>query len=234
MRLGSVRAFVASGMIAPCAFAQSSTHPTASQDPILAACPGVAAFVEREKAREAAMQPKLQAPPTRPGLAAELNDMYTRDQDARNALIKSPSASTSASVLAVDTDNLARFKNIISRFGFPTLAMVGREGVQHAWVLTQHADRDVAFQEQVLAVLEARPEGEIRLGDLAMLEDRVRVNEGLPQRYGGNFDMRTMQPTPIEDPEHVDERRAQMHLMPMADYRCMIKLLSSSLSGLTD
>jgi hypothetical protein len=225
MRLGSVRAFVASVMIAPCAFAQSSTRPTAPPDPILAACPGAAAFVEREKAREAATRPKLQTPPTRPALAAELNDMSARDQDARNASIKSPSASTSAKVLAIDADNLARFKNIVARVGFPTLAMVGREGVQHAWLLTQHADSDLAFQKQVLAVLEARPEGEIRLGDLAMLEDRVRVHEGRPQRYGRDFDLKTMQPTPIEDPGHVDERRAQMHLMPMADYRCVMKLV---------
>jgi hypothetical protein len=77
----------------------------------------------------------------------------------------------------------------------------------------------------VLAVLEARLEGEIRLGDLAMLEDRVRVHEGKPQRYGGNFDLKTMQPTPIEDPEHVDERRAQMHLMPLADYRCVMQII---------
>jgi hypothetical protein len=222
MRLGSVREFVAGAMIAAGAFAQSPPHSTTPQDPILAACPGAAAFIAHEKAQEAATHPKLRTPPTRPALAAELNDMYTRDQDARNASINSPSASTSARVLTVDAGNLAKLKSIVARFGFPTLAMVGREGVQQGWTLTQHADRDPNFQKQVLAVLEARPEGEIRLGDLAMLEDRVRVNEGRPQRYGGNFDG-NLQPTPIEDPEHVDERRARMHLMPMADYRCLMK-----------
>jgi hypothetical protein len=225
MRLGSIRAIVLSVIVAPCALAQSSTHEATPQDPILAACPGAAAFVEHEKAREAAMRPKLQTRPTRPALAAELNDMYTRDQGAREASIKNPSASTFARVLAIDADNLAKFKNIVARFGFPNLAMVGREGVQHAWLLTQHADSDLAFQKQVLAVLEARRDGEIRPGDLAMLEDRVRVHEGRPQRYGGNFDEKTMEPTPIEDPEHVDERRAQAHLMPMADYRCVMRLV---------
>jgi hypothetical protein len=56
-----------------------------------------------------------------------------------------------------------------------------------------------------------------------MLADRIRVNEGKLQRYGSNFDLKTMQPTPIEDAGHVDERRARVHLMPMADYTCEIR-----------
>jgi hypothetical protein len=101
--------------------------------------------------------------------------------------------------------------------------MVGRDGVKNAWLLTQHADTDVAFQKQILTALEARPESEVPAGEIAMRSDRIRIHEGKSQRYGSNFDMKTMEPTPIEDPEHVDERRAEVHLMPMADDRCVMR-----------
>lgn len=224
MRIGAVRMFVATLLIGPCAIAQSTSGATEAPDPIAAACPHAAAFVKHEKERRAAIASRSEAPPTQPALKQELKDMTARDQEARTAYFNhSPNAAKAAAMKAIDAANLKRLKEIVAQFGFPTTAMVGREGMENAWLLTQHADTDVAFQKQVIAVLKSRPENEVRQDDLAMLEDRIRVNEGKPQRYGGNFDLKTMQPTPIEDPQHVDERRARVHLMPLADYRCAMK-----------
>ncbi len=197
-----------------------ASGPRTAADP----CPGGTAFIEKEKAREAAKRPGAQLPPTQPGLSAELKEMAARDQKARMGWIGNPAdAAKTAAVTSIDATNLARLKPIIAKFGFPTLAMVGREGVQAAWLLTQHADTDVAFQKHVLTLIQARASDDVRPGDIAMLSDRIRVHEGKPQRFGSNFDLKTMRPTPIEDPAHVDERRAQAHLMPMADYSCEIK-----------
>jgi hypothetical protein len=53
-----------------------------------------------------------------------------------------------------------------------------------------------------------------------MLLDRIRTFEGKPQVYGTSFDWDDagqMSPLPIDDAEHVDERRAEVGLEPLAD-----------------
>ena len=58
--------------------------------------------------------------------------------------------------------------------------------------------------------------------DVAYLEDRVRVREGRPQLYGTQFSRQadgTMDHGPVEDPEHLDERRAAAGMQPIAEYR---------------
>lgn len=72
-----------------------------------------------------------------------------------------------------------------------------------------------------LGLLEAAVEaGEAEAKDLAYLFDRVRVAEGQPQRYGTQFTITNgqLEPAPLEDPANVDERRASVGLMPLAEY----------------
>ena len=56
----------------------------------------------------------------------------------------------------------------------------------------------------------------------AMVEDRVRVSDGLPQRYGTQLLMKpgskSWELQPIEDEAHVDDRRATVGFEPLADY----------------
>ncbi|HWU77676.1 MAG TPA: hypothetical protein VN043_14320, partial [Rhodanobacter sp.] len=49
----------------------------------------------------------------------------------------------------VDSDNLPRLKDIISRYGFPTLEEVGGGGVNAMLLLVAHADQDIEFQKSV-------------------------------------------------------------------------------------
>ena len=59
-------------------------------------------------------------------------------------------------------------------------------------------------------------------GDLAYLIDRVRVAKNQPQLYGtqlGADENGELAPrTPIEDPNNVDSRRAEMGLSTLAEY----------------
>jgi hypothetical protein len=51
-----------------------------------------------------------------------------------------------------------------------------------------------------------------------MLEDRIRMYEGRKQLYGTQFNWNEsgeMALVPIEDPEHVDERRVALGFAPM-------------------
>ncbi|MFZ4516527.1 MAG: DUF6624 domain-containing protein, partial [Acidimicrobiia bacterium] len=56
----------------------------------------------------------------------------------------------------------------------------------------------------------------------AALEDRIRMREGRAQRYGTQVvptaDNRSLTPWPIEDPEHVEGRRAALGLEPLAEH----------------
>lgn len=220
MRMTRLLGLVLSAFVSTAAFSQAPSSDRSAPSTVADPCPGGTAFIEREKARESARHAQTGRPPTHPALSAELKQMVARDQEARWASINSPNPANMAAVGTVDAANLPRLKSIVGQFGFPSLAMVGREGVQAAWLLTQHADDDPEFQKHVLALIESAATDDVRPGDVAMLSDRIRIHEGKPQRFGSNFDLRTMQPTPIEDPEHVDERRAKAHLMPMVDYAC--------------
>ncbi|MFI0155851.1 DUF6624 domain-containing protein [Streptomyces lydicus] len=55
---------------------------------------------------------------------------------------------------------------------------------------------------------------------LAYLTDRVLVSAGKPQLYGTQYsdDGNSLQPQPVHDPEHLDERRAAMGLDTAAEY----------------
>lgn len=49
----------------------------------------------------------------------------------------------------------------------------------------------------------------------------MRIADGLPQLYGTQLrrvNDSALEPLPIEDPDHVDERRAAFGLGPLRDY----------------
>ena len=116
---------------------------------------------------------------------------------------------------SVDALNTKRMKEVIDSVGWPTIGMVGRDASHDAWLLVQHADKDVLFQERCLVLMKSAPAGEVDLHDIAYLEDRVRVNKNLPQVYGTQF--RNFVLRPIEEPEKVDERRRAMGLSSLAE-----------------
>ncbi|MBI3920964.1 MAG: hypothetical protein HY318_06040 [Armatimonadetes bacterium] len=129
----------------------------------------------------------------------------------------------------MDGANTERMKQIIAEHGWPDISLVGRDGAFAAWLLIQHADRDREFQRQCLAMLQSSAAaGEAEARNLAYLTDRVRVGEKRPQVYGTQ--MRLVEgeyvPEDIEDPDHVDERRASVGLGPLADYVAEIRKIA--------
>lgn len=115
-----------------------------------------------------------------------------------------------------------RLKEIIAEAGWPTIALVGKDGEDAAWAIAQHSDLDPTFQDFALAWLRAAAEaGEASLGNLAYLEDRVLVAKGEPQLWGTQIRCGEDGPvpaTPIADAGTVDERRAKAGLDPLAVY----------------
>jgi hypothetical protein len=172
------------------------------------------------------------AKPRDPTLARELEKRAQRDQKARHAVMDAsakPDKTDFKHLHVIDQSNLAWIKQLVDVSGFPSVADVGVQGVQNAWLLTQHADSDPAFQAKVLAQLMPRLKNEnFMRADYAMLIDRVRLAQNKKQIYGsqlapkgdGQWVLR-----PVEDRPHLDQRRATMDLMPMADYMCWMHTL---------
>lgn len=164
-----------------------------------------------------------------PPLLDELKIMCEKDQQARFALIDAgPAALEEGEKLieAIDRENLPRLQEIVAQFGWPGFQLVGEEGADKIWLLIQHCDQDLEFQKRCLLLLqEAVAQGDAPKRHLAYLTDRVLVNEGLPQLYGTQIQLINGQPVlrPTENPDQLDERRAEMELEPFTDYLSLIK-----------
>lgn len=160
-------------------------------------------------------------------LRLELLSRQARDQSMRHAMLFKypPGVPIEPDDLsrwrAVDTENTARMKEIIAEHGWPGRSLVDEDGALAAWLLVQHADEDVPFQQRCLELLRAAvAAGEASARHLAFLTDRVRLHEGRPQVYGTQLTMGDgkLEPTDLEDPERVDARRAAVGLGPLAEY----------------
>ncbi|MEO1728039.1 MAG: DUF6624 domain-containing protein [Bacteroidota bacterium] len=160
-------------------------------------------------------------------LARQLSLRVEADQAARGLITlalrqgRQPDAADGAFALTIDSLNTAWLKGVVAERGWPKASEVGEQGASDAWLLAQHADRDRAFQREVLGLMEAAvAEGEASGSDFAYLTDRVRLAAGEPQVYGTQLKVVDGQPVPreIEDADGVDARRAAVGLNSLADY----------------
>ncbi len=120
-----------------------------------------------------------------------------------------------------DAQNRQWLKEIVDKSGWPGKSMVGKDGAAAAWLLVQHADPDRPFQKHCLVLMKAMPPGEVELPNIAYLTDRVLVGEKKKQLYGTQLqanDKGQYVPLPIEDEAHVDQRRRDMGMEPLANY----------------
>jgi hypothetical protein len=136
--------------------------------------------------------------------------------------------------MAAERARAARLAEIVDERGWPGAPMVGDEGTRAAWLIVQHADHDVDFQERALELLAAAVErGEAPRSVAALLTDRVCVNRGRPQLYGTQFfgHGASFGPRPIRDPETLDARRSAAGLEPFEAYEQRMRELDDEHGG---
>jgi hypothetical protein len=121
---------------------------------------------------------------------------------------------------AVHIRNAARLRELIAEHGWPAEDIAGEDGAQAAWFIVQHSVGEPQFQRHVLTLLQdLAPTGRIPAWHAALLEDRIALHEGRPQRFGSQWidssDDGRARPWQLHDPEHVNELRASVGLGPL-------------------
>ncbi|BCL30474.1 DUF6624 domain-containing protein [Streptomyces aurantiacus] len=151
-------------------------------------------------------------------IANELHSRVERDQAVRSVVASSPERLDE--MLSCDRENARWLRGVIRRHGWPGISMVGEAAEICAWVLAQHADKEIVFQHQCLQLLiEAADAHEAPVWQVAFLSDRVSMHAGQPQRYATQY--RRLQggwePLPVEDLSGLRMRRLSLGLEAIDD-----------------
>lgn len=134
----------------------------------------------------------------------------------------------------VDDQNTEDLKELLKRYEWFKIGEFGAIADNQAWLIVQHADRDPAFQSQILPILEKLwPIRETNPAHYAYLYDRVASSffdpsKRVPQRYGTQgrcVGSGTWEPWPIEDEASVDKRRKAVGLESMEEYKAAFKTI---------
>jgi hypothetical protein len=126
-------------------------------------------------------------------------------------------------IVAQDKIHVARLKILIAQYGWPRISETSERTSAAVVTLVNHAGFDLAFQRDVLALIEPLAQiREARPEDYARLYDRLATVDKRPQRYGTQGttckDGRYAIPADLEAPETLDQRRAAVGLQPIAEY----------------
>ena len=126
-------------------------------------------------------------------------------------------------LMRLDSTLAAEMVLILDRFGLPTRSMVGPAGSDAAMLIIQHS---WPLQERALAFARTIPSGQISPEKLGMLEDRVLVHQGKPQRFGTQFNTGpdgVFRFAAVSDTAGLDARRFAAGMPPMRQYVCLLE-----------
>lgn len=155
------------------------------------------------------------------GLARELVAMAEADEALRAELAATGELfdGYAPGMEALHRRHAQRLTDILDDHGWPSPADVGEQACEAAWLVLQHAIGDPPLQRRgAMLLADAVARGEASAARWAMLEDRIAVFEGRPQRYGTQLDWDEhgqLSPHTVEDPSGLDQRRAEVGLEPV-------------------
>ncbi len=161
------------------------------------------------------------------GIKDRLKDIFIKDQTLRHFIEErngNPIPSVLKEVTALwkiqrllDRENMAFVERVIKLYGWLGMNRIGVDGNETIFLVVQHSTLEQ--QEKYLPLLyESAMKGESQKQHLALLEDRINVQKGLPQIYGTQFytDSGVTKMYPVVDSEMLDVYRERMGLPPCA------------------
>lgn len=155
-----------------------------------------------------------------PDLRSELLAMAAADQELSQDITPERMRDTAfaAEMLRSQEHNAQRMLDILAEHGWPGPDLVGEDGADAAWLLVQHGGAKI--QERALVLMRESPEPGVTAADIALLTDRILVERGQPQLYGSQFQFieDKLVQYPVDDPDSVTARRAEVGLPPMDEY----------------
>ena len=160
-------------------------------------------------------------------LKSELLKMRDTDQDIRRRYIdgsEDKRKALAAEMELIDKTLTDRLKEMVATKGWPTIHMVGIKASGAAALILIHSP-DHKFQTKMLPQLQKLVDHDQIVGsDIALITDKLLVADGKPQRFGTQFGERDgkMVMSPVEDPDHLEQRREKYLLPPMAEYKKML------------
>lgn len=114
-----------------------------------------------------------------------------------------------------DFQNLVIISNFIDQCGIPTLNQVNDVQMAGIWAVLQHSNSKYVLK--YMPQLEAAANnGDIKWGTIAMMKDRVLMEQGKPQVFGTQI--LNGQLYKLKDPEYVNKRRKAIGMDPIEDY----------------
>lgn len=182
-------------------------------------------LLEKIKINEEKEAAKLNKP-----LMAVLENIYKEDQEYRQMLdgieqkygVESKEmANHWMTINKKDSANLIKIEEILDKYGWLGPDVVGVKGNSTLFLVIQHSDQKT--QEKYLPMMkEAVKNGKAQGSSLALLEDRVALKQGKRQIYGSQIGRDPVTQIhyvlPLEDPDNVDKRRAEVGLQPLSEY----------------
>jgi len=122
----------------------------------------------------------------------------------------------------INKQNLEKLEDLLASKGWPKVSQVGSEAAGAAFFILQHSNAE-AQQKYIGMFREACTGKEGSWHQYALMFDRMRMNQNLPQKYGTHYilDNRATKENvlyPLEDAEKVDEWRSEIGLEPLQDY----------------
>ncbi len=169
-----------------------------------------------------------ETPRAEPSFKTRLLERSARDQQARLEWLKDQSdAALGEKVQQIDRENTDWLRTWLDDgHGWPRISEIGTDGARAAFLIVQHSP-DKAFQRRCLDMMTPLvKQQEVQAVDWAYLLDRVRLAEGQKQVFGSQVTMGPdgkLQIAPLEDPEHVDARRAELGMPPLDEYLKLVE-----------
>lgn len=142
-----------------------------------------------------------------------LEKVYQVDQDNRKG--------GSVANTNIDKENQQIVVSTIEKCGFPSVEKHGNRSVEAVFFVIQHAGK--SLREKYFAqIKKSADQGDLQWSKVALMEDRMLMDRGEKQKYGSQVQKKNGSDKwnlyPIEDPQNVNKRRAQVGLGPIEEY----------------